>query len=336
MTPMKLGRSLIAVAALGALLAAGAAEAQSFFRIGTGSAGGTYYPLGGLVATAISNPPGSRPCEKGGSCGVPGLIAVVQSSDGSVANVNAVQSGQMESGWSQSDVAHWAYTSTGLFEGKPKADKLRVIANLFPEHIHLITRADSGFASPDALKGKSVNMGLPASGTLVGAKLFFGVYGITEADLKAEYLNPAQSVDRIRDGQMDASFLIAGYPTAAVVELASTIGAALVPVTSAMQAKIVEAVPFWQQAVIPAGTYKGIDVDTPTVAVGAQWLTNADQPDDLIYQITKAMWNDNTRKLLDNGHAKGKAVVLQNALKGVSLPLHPGAERFYHEAGLLK
>ena len=333
---MTFARQLVAAAALFAIAGASAAHAQSFFRIGTGSAGGTYYPLGGIVATAISNPPGSRPCDKGGSCGVAGLIAVVQSSDGSVANVNAIQSGQMESGWSQSDVAHWAYTSTGLFEGKPKAEKLRVIANLFPEHIHLIARADTSIASPEQARGKVVNMGLPASGTLVGAKLLFVVYGIGEADMKAEYLNASQSIDRLRDGQMDLSFLIAGYPTAAVVELASTIGASLVPISADMQDKIIKAVPFWAKATIPAGTYKGIDKDVPTVAVGAQWLTSADQPDDLIYGITKALWNDNTRKLLDNGHAKGKSVVLENALAGVSLPLHPGAERFYKEAGLIK
>jgi len=334
---MSFKRHLIAAAALGAVgLAGAAAEAQSFFRIGTGTAAGTYYPVGGIMATAISNPPGSRPCDKGGSCGVPGLIAVVQSSDGSVANVNAIVSGQMESGISQSDVAHWAYTGTGLFEGKPKAEKIRVIANLFPEHIHLITSAKANFASPAALKGKAVNMGLPASGTLVGARLLFEAYGLKEGDLKPEYLSPAQSVDRIRDGQMDASFLIAGYPVGAMVELAASGGGGLIPIAPDMQEKIVKAVPYWSKETIPAGTYKGVDKDTPTVAVGAQWLTSADQPAELIYNITKALWNENTRKLLDNGHAKGKSILQANALAGVSLPLHPGAERFYKEVGLLK
>ena len=325
-------------AGLLALTLAGGAEAQQqFFRIGTGTAGGTYYPVGGIMATAISNPPGSRPCDKGGSCGVPGLIAVVQSSDGSVANANAVQSGQMESGISQSDVNDWAFNATGLFEGRPKATKLRVIANLFPEHIHVIVSARSGITAVEQLKGKRVNMGLPASGTLVGARLYFEAFGLKEgADLKPEFLSPAQSIDRIRDGQLDASFLIAGFPVAPVVELSATIGAGLLTLTPDMQAKIVKQVPYWTPATIPAGTYKGIDKDVMTVAVGAQWLTSSDQPDELIYQITKALWNDNTRLLLDSGHAKGKAIRKETALSGISLPFHPGAERFYKEAGLLK
>ncbi|MGE0718402.1 MAG: TAXI family TRAP transporter solute-binding subunit [Alphaproteobacteria bacterium] len=330
----------MAVAALGAaLLAPGVAAAQSpkFFRIGTGGAGGTYFPIGGIIATGISNPPGSRPCDKGGACGVPGLIAIVQSSDGSVGNINGVASGQMESGIAQSDVTHWAYTGTGLFEGKPKVDSLRVIANLFPEHIQVFTKGNSGITSIGQLKGKKVNYGPPASGTLVGARLFFEVYGLKEkTDLQPEYLNPQPAADRIRDGQLDAAFLIAGTPTAALVELASTVGMTLLPVGGADREKVLKAIPFWSETTVPAGTYKGIDKDVPTVAVGAWWVTNNKQPDDLIYEITKALWNKNTRELLDSGHAKGKSIVQAGATKGVSVPFHPGAEKFYKEAGLIK
>lgn len=321
------------------VLAAGGAQAQqmSFFRIGTGGAGGTYYPIGGILATAISNPPGSRPCEKGGACGVPGLVATAVSSDGSVANVNGIVSGQLEAGIAQSDVAHWAYTGTGLFEGKPRLEKLRAIANLFPEHIHVFTRADSKVTRIEDLQGRKVNFGPPASGTLIGARLFFAAYGLEEnKDITPEFLQPGPAADRVRDGQLDASFLIVGYPAAAITELAATAGVRILPVTPAMQDKIVQKVPFWAKATIPAGTYKGQDQDVPTVAVGAQLLTSADQPEKLIYEVTKALWNDNTRKLLDAGHAKGKAIQKATALAGVSLPLHPGAERFYREAGLLK
>jgi TRAP transporter TAXI family solute receptor len=328
-----------ALVAAATALAAGAAAAQqmSFFRIGTGGAGGTYYPVGGILATAISNPPGSRPCEKGGACGVPGLVATAVSSDGSVANVNGIVSGQLEAGIAQSDVAHWAYTGTGLFEGKPRLEKLRAIANLFPEHIHVFTRADSKVMRIEDLKGKKVNFGPPASGTLIGARLFFEAYGLKEgADLAAEFLQPGPGADRVRDSQLDASFIIVGYPAAAITELAATAGARILPIAPAMQDTIVQKVPFWAKAVIPAGTYKGQDQDVPTVAVGAQLLTSADQPEKLVYEVTKALWNDNTRTLLDAGHAKGKAIQKATALAGVSLPLHPGAERFYREAGLLK
>ena len=147
-------------------LAASSAMAQdmAFFRIGTGGTAGTYYPIGGLLANAISNPPGSRPCDKGGSCGVPGLIASALSANGSVANINAIAGGTLESGFSQSDVATWAYTGTGIWEGKPAVEKLRAIANLYPESIHLVVSADSGISSVSDLKGKRVSMDEPGFG----------------------------------------------------------------------------------------------------------------------------------------------------------------------------
>ncbi len=122
----------------------GTARETEFFRIGTGGVWGTYYPIGSLVASAISNPPGSRPCEEGGSCGVQGLIAVSQAANGSVANVEAIASGTLESGFAQSDVAYWAYAGTGTFEGKGRIKGLRVIASLYPEAIHLVARKGSG------------------------------------------------------------------------------------------------------------------------------------------------------------------------------------------------
>ncbi len=124
--------------ALGLAASAAGAQDMSFFRIGTGGTAGTYYPIGGLLANAISNPPGSRPCDQGGSCGVPGLIASALSANGSVANINAIAGGTLESGFSQSDVATWAYSGTGIWEGKPAVEKLRTIANLYPESIHLV------------------------------------------------------------------------------------------------------------------------------------------------------------------------------------------------------
>ena len=136
---------VVAAAAL-ATVAVTAATAQDikFFRIGTGGTAGTYYPIGGLIANAISNPPGSRPCDEGGSCGVPGLVATAVASNGSVANINGITSGQMESGFTQSDVAYWAYTGTGVYEGKPKVADLRLIANLYPETIHVVARKGAG------------------------------------------------------------------------------------------------------------------------------------------------------------------------------------------------
>ena len=329
---------ILGLAAALAIAAAGAAGAQEigFFRIGTGGTAGTYYPIGGLLANAISAPPGSRPCADGGACGVPGLVASALASNGSVANVNAIEGDTVESGFVQGDVAAWAYAGTDIWDGKPAASKLRAIANLYPESIHLVASKDSGIASVADLKGKRVSLDEPGSGTLVDAQIILQGAGLTEKDISPEYLKPDQAADLMKDGAMDAFFFVGGYPAGAIAELASQQPVVIVPIDGALAEKITAEYKFFAPDTVPAGTYEGQTADVPTISVGAQWITSADQPDELIYGITKALWNDATRKQLDAGHAKGKAIVEQNALNGLGLPLHPGAERFYKEAGLLK
>ncbi|AOZ69555.1 immunogenic protein [Rhodobacter xanthinilyticus] len=322
--------------ALGLTAAAAGAQQMSFFRIGTGGTAGTYYPIGGLLANAISNPPGSRGCDEGGSCGVPGLIASALSANGSVANINAIAGGSLESGFSQSDVATWAYTGTGLWEGNPPVEKLRAIANLYPESIHLVASAEAGISSVADLKGKRVSLDEPGSGTLVDAKIILEGYGLAEGDIKPEYLKPDQAADRMRDGAMDAFFFVGGYPAGAISELASQHAVKLIPISCEEAPKICEDFKFFSADTVPGGTYEGNPDDVKTLSVGAQWVTSADQPEELIYEITKALWNDATRKQLDAGHAKGKMITKESALNGIGIPLHPGAEKFYKEAGLLK
>lgn len=334
---MKLKTALSAAAVIAVTAAFGAAQAQDmrFFKIASGSAGGTYYPMAGLIANAVSNPPGSRPCEKRGSCGVPGLVAIAMSANGSVANVNAIQSGTVDSGLAQSDVTYWAYTGTGVFDGKPPLTKLRALANLFPEHIHVVVRKDSPFQQVTDLKGKRIGIGLQASGAKVGAVLILEAHGMKEnVDYEAEYLNSQQSIDRMRDGQLEAMITVTGYPQAAIAELATTVGARLLPIAADKAEIVKKKAPFYYNEKVPAGAYEGIDSDTATLAVGAQWLVSADADDKLIYEITKALWNDNTRKLLNNGHAKGKVVQLDTALDAIGIPVHPGAAKYYKEAGM--
>ena len=331
-------KRILGLAAAIAVSVSGFAGAQemSFFRIGTGGTAGTYYPIGGLLANAISAPPGSRACEDGGACGVPGLVASALAANGSVANVNAIEGGTLESGFAQGDVAAWAQTGTGIWEGKPAAEKLRAIANLYPESIHLVASKDSGIASVADLKGKRVSLDEPGSGTLVDAQIILQGAGLTEKDISPEYLKPDQAADLMKDGAMDAFFFVGGYPAGAIAELASQQPVVIVPIDGALAEKITAEYKFFAPDTVPAGTYEGQAANVPTISVGAQWITSADQPDELIYGITKALWNDATRKQLDAGHAKGKAIVEQNALNGLGLPLHSGAERFYREAGLLK
>ena len=155
---MRINRRSVLLGGLGTALAASPTLAQdiTFFRIATGGTAGTYFPIGGLIANAISNPPGSRTCADGGSCGVPGVVATAVASNGSVANVSAIASGSAQSGFTQSDVAYWAFNASGIYEGRPKVDVLRAIANLYPESFHLVARKGAGIKTIKDLKGKRV------------------------------------------------------------------------------------------------------------------------------------------------------------------------------------
>jgi TRAP transporter TAXI family solute receptor len=326
-----------AVSAVLALGLAGTAAAQelTFFTIGTGGTAYTYYPMGGVIANAISKPPGSRECDSGGSCGVDGLIASAVSSRGSVDNVNAIISGLRNSGFAQSDVAYWAYTGTGTMEGKEPAKDLRTIAALFEEHIHLVALADSGINSVADLKGKRVSLDEPGSGTYVDANLILGANGLSVDDLTAEALKGNAASEALRNGKIDAFFVVTGYPTGALVELSSAVDIKLVPIDGAGADSLTEKYGFFAKSGIPDDAYEGV-AGVETVAVGAQWFTSANEDEELVYNITKALWNEQSRKLLDVGHAKGKTVTPDTALNGIGVPLHAGAERFYKEAGLLK
>ncbi len=326
-----------AVSAVLALGLAGTAAAQelTFFTIGTGGTAYTYYPMGGVIANAISKPPGSRECDSGGSCGVDGLIASAVSSRGSVDNVNAIISGLRNSGFAQSDVAYWAYTGTGTMEGKEPAKDLRTIAALFEEHIHLVALADSGINSVADLKGKRVSLDEPGSGTYVDANLILDSNGLSVEDITAEALKGNAAAEALRNGKIDAFFVVTGYPTGALVELSSAVDIKLVPIDGAGADALTEKYGFFAKSDIPDGAYEGV-AGVDTVAVGAQWFTSANESEELVYNITKALWNEQSSKLLDVGHAKGKTVTPDTALNGIGVPLHTGAERFYKEAGLLK
>ncbi|MEM7499308.1 MAG: TAXI family TRAP transporter solute-binding subunit [Pseudomonadota bacterium] len=328
--------------AVGAIALAGAvalgtvasvsAQDMKFWRIGTGGAGGTYFPIGGLIANAISNPPGSRPCDEGGSCGVPGLVAIAVSTNASVANVNAIDAGQLDAGLAGAQSVTQGYEGQGKFDGNPKKN-IRVIANLYPEDMHLVTPEGVELSSLKDLAGMKVGVAAAGSGTQVSVRMILEHYGIEAEEYE---LGLAQSTQRLADGQLDAFFYAGGTPFAALIQLGSTKGFELYTFSEEERAEINKIIPYYVESMIPAGTYENITYDVPTVAVNGQLITSVEQPEDLVYEITKALWNDNTRKLLDKGHAKGKAIRPETALKGVLIPLHPGAEKFYKEAGLLE
>lgn len=331
----------LALSAAGTLLAgpsgrpARAFEDSRFLRIGAGSITGTYYPIGSLIAGIVSNPPGARPCGEAGACGVPGLIAIVQTSRGSVDNVEAIHAGQIESGFVQSDVAHAAFTGTGMFAGRPPFRGLRALSSLYPESVHLVAAADSGIRSVPELRGHSVSLDAEGSGTLVDARMILEAFEIDEKDIVAAYLPPVQAIGMMREKRLDAFFIVAGYPAAAVVELVAEAEARLVPISGPEVERLIARHAFLERDVIPPFTYPGIATATPTVSVAALWLVSSEMEDDLAHALVRSLYHPRSREALDDGHPKGKAIRLEAALRGVAVPLHPGAERFYRERGLI-
>jgi TRAP transporter TAXI family solute receptor len=314
-------RSLLVAAVTGVALMA-SAQAQQFFRIGTGGTAGTYYPVGGMIANAVSQP---------GK-----IVVTAQASNGSVANVNAIAGGALESGFSQADVATWAQKGTGIYEGKPNVPGLRLIANLYPESVHIVARKGSGIKTVFDLKGKRVALDEPGSGTLVNARLILAAHDIKETDIKPEYIKPNQAGDKMKDGSLDAFFFVGGAPAGAIAELASSgAGIELIPIQGPQAEGLRMASPFFSPDDIPADTYKGVAA-VKTLSVGAQWVTSDKADAATVYEITKALYNDATQKTLAAGHAKGKLITKENAVKSAGIPFHPGAEKFYREAGLIK
>lgn len=317
---MSIKKWSVAIAAV--LAFAGAAQAQQFFRIGTGGTAGTYYPVGGMIANAVSQP---------GK-----IVATAQASNGSLANVNAVASGSMEAGFTQSDVATWAYTGTGAFEGKPKVPDLRLIATLYPEDIHLVVKKGSGIKTVADLRGKRVALDEPGSGTLVDARMVLAAYGLKESDIKPDYIKPNQAGDKLKDGSLDAFFFVGGAPAGAIAELASSgTGIELVPLGGPQAQALLKSSPWFSAHHIDAGTYKDVAA-VDTLAVSAQLVTSAKISADTIYQITKSLYGDTAQKALQAGHAKGKFITRQNAVMGAGIPFHPGAAKYYKEVGLMK
>ena len=312
----------LVVAALAALALAGTAQAQQFFRIGTGGTAGTYYPVGGMIANTVSQP---------GK-----VVVTAQASNGSLANVTGIAGGALESGFSQADVAAWAYTGKGVFEGKPAITGLRLIANLYPESVHIVTRKGSGIRSLADLKGKRVALDEPGSGTLVNARTILAACGIKESDIKPEYIKPNQAGDKLKDGAIDAFFFTGGSPAGAISELASSgAGIELLPIDGAAADAVRKSDGFVAPDVIAEGTYKGVAA-TRTLAVGAQWVTSDKADANTVYEITKALFGEAGQKAMGAGHAKGKFITKENAVHGAGIPFHPGAERYYREAGVLK
>ncbi|WP_339630719.1 TAXI family TRAP transporter solute-binding subunit [uncultured Sneathiella sp.] len=301
----------------------------SLFRIGTGGISGTYYPVGQGVARAVTNPTGAKDCAPA-PCGVAGLLAVAQTANGSVSNIEDIREGHIESGFSQSDVAFWAHTATGIYKDSEPFKDIRAIASLYREDIHLVARKGSGIDNINDLRGRRVSLDDPGSGTLVAARIILKAYGLQESDLKAQYIKPVDAIKKMRADELDAFFVVAGTPSNAITELNEEGLVTLIPIDGSVAARLTKDNAFFSATMIPADSYNGVG-QVRTLGVAALWVVHKDQSPEMVYQITKTFWENlpSIRKL--GIHPKLNTINLKSAFASMSVPLHPGAQRYYDE-----
>jgi TRAP transporter TAXI family solute receptor len=320
---MRHRRLIVALAATVAFAGSAAAQERVFFGIATGGTGGTYYPLGGMLAQLISNKV---------TIGGKKLAATAETAGASVANAQLLARKDIESAFVAADILDAAYAGKGQFEGKP-VKNLRALGALYPEQVQLVTLASANVRSFKDLKGKTVSSGSPGSGQwqLLGDLL--EAYGMTRKDIGEDLSSFTQSVDKIKDGNLTASLITAGAPTASISELANARDVRIVPLAGPEIEALRKKQPYYAIVTLPANTYKG-QAPVETLAVMAIWATHDGLTDAMAYEVTKALY-ENT-ETLGLVHPKGKEISLKTALQSISIPLHPGAEKYYREKGVLK
>lgn len=302
--------------------------------IGAGPIGGTYFPVASLIATAISNPLGGRPCDAGGSCGVPGLIAESIATQGSVENIKRMAEGTLDAGLAQADIAAAALAGDEMFGGRPVTG-LRAAANLFPETVHVVTRRDRNFDSIADLRGRTVSLGELGSGTLPIARALLSAYGLGRRDIAAEYISPQAASHKLREGTLDAFVMVAGQPAPLLVGLARQLEMELLPVTSGVAERLRRERPGLVTLTVPGSLYQGVEA-CDSIAVGSQLVVSNSVDEEIVYGSLRALFHPSVRARLDRGHPAAALITLETALDGLAVPLHAGAARYYKERGLLK
>ena len=308
------------LAILAFVAGAGVAHAQQFINVLTGGTSGVYYPLG-VALTQIYGK------------ALPNAKATVQATKASAENLNLLQTGRGEVGFTLGDALSDAWKGEAEAGFATPLKKLRGLAAIYPNYIQIVASADSGIKSIADLKGKRVAVGAPKSGTELNARAIFKGAGLSYKDFaKVEYLPFGESVELMKNRQLDATLISAGLGVAAVRDLATAVKIVIVAVPAEVVAKIGD--PAYNAAAIPAKTYEGQDQPVNTVAIQNFLVTHAGVPADVVYAMTKSMF-ENLDPMVA-AHAAAKGISKENAARAMPLPLHPGAEKYYREAGLIK
>lgn len=306
-------RAIVAMA----LLAAGPAAAQSQLSIATGGTGGVYYPMGGGLAEIINNH-------------VEGVSATAEVTGASVENMGLIATGDADLAIALADTVQQAYTGTGRFEGQ-QLPMIRAVGSLYANMVQIVTPAGSDITSIEDLAGKRVSVGAPGSGTEVNAQTLLEANGISFDDFTAERLNFNETADALANGDIDAGFWSVGAPTSSILNLSTTQDIRIIALTEAQVAAAREADPTFTALSLPGGTYDGVDADTATIGVPNVLVVSSETDADLVYEITKAMYENIAD--LRAVHPAAEETTIEFTMSATPVPLHPGAIRYFEEAG---
>lgn len=292
-------------------------------NIATATTGGVYYPLGNAMAQLFNQK-------------IPGIKASAGATAGTPQNILLMQKKEAEVAFAQNGVAYYAYNGKEMFKDKP-TKFIRGITNLYPNVMHIVVNAKSDITSIKQFEGKKFVVGAIGSATEVNSKEILGLYGLDYKDkknVKGEYLGYSEAAEALKDGRVDGILIAGGLPTSAVLDAASSMKIRILSLEPEMIAKLKESMPWYYEVTIPKGTYIGQEADAKTVAVANLLICREDLSNDLVYNMTKTL-HDNQKDLVA-AHSAAKDMKLQDAMKGMTLPLHPGAEKYYKEKGIVK
>ncbi|AYC29043.1 TAXI family TRAP transporter solute-binding subunit [Paenisporosarcina cavernae] len=319
---MKTKTKIMAALGLSATLLLGACSSggdgdYEYLSLATGGTTGTYYALGGSLAKIITDNTDSE--------------VTAEVSQASAANMTALDEGDAEIAFVQTDIAYYAAEGLEMFDGKA-VDSISAIGSLYPETIQLVTTEGSGIKTFADLKGKKVSVGAPGSGTFINAQQLLEIHGMSiDSDIDAQNLDFGESQESLQSGSIDAAFITSGTPTGAVEALNAVEKVVIVPVEADKAEELIAKYPYYATDTVKSGTY-GLTTDVPTVSVNAMLVVNKDLPEDLVYDMTKAIF-ENTGEM---AHAKAEMIKAETALNGVNIDVHPGAQKYFDEVGVEK
>ena len=286
-------------------------------NVGTGGSTGTYYGFCNVISSLLKEKTGAN--------------LMIQSSGASKANILGVDDGEVDMAIVQNDVMDYAYNGTSLFADVGAIKTFSTLGAAYAEVCQIVAKADSGIKTVADLKGKKVSVGDSGSGVEFNAQQILGAYDITFDDINKQNLSFQASADALKDGKIDAFFCTAGAPTVAITDLATTTGIVLVEIDAEHLAALKDKYGFYAEYKVPAGTYKGIDTEVTTVAVKATFIVSNDLDEETVYQLTKAMYENAG----EYAHEKASEMTIEYAVSSISVPFHPGAERYFKEVGAI-